>query len=271
MGDTVAWLFQLFEMKGLKMSSTLMRDSGARLVTLGDLEQIPAPAPTDTWFPVSHAQVANATVGTLGNAGFEISRMEFALSPDDARFFGTIDLSSEVCAGVNLAVGIRNSTDKTLPIGFCCGERVFVCDNLAFAADITVTTKHTRHGEDRYVEGIANAVFALHGYQIGAQKRIERFQQAELSEDRANSLILQTYERGIVGARMLPRVLKEWREPCHADFRERTVFSLLNCFTEVLKDRQKARPNEAAQETIRLQRFFEQKAFDGANQLHQAV
>ena len=44
--------------------------------------------------------------------------MKLAVSADRARFFGTIDLQTPVAAGVSLAVGIRNSTDKSLPIGF---------------------------------------------------------------------------------------------------------------------------------------------------------
>lgn len=244
------------------MSSTLCRDSGARLVTLGDLEQMDAPPGTDTWFPVTHAQVVQKGMGALEKAGFEIAKMELALSPDNARFFGTLDLESEVSDGVHLAVGLRNSTDKSFPIGFCCGERCFVCDNLCFAADIVITSRHTRHGEDRYVEGITNAVFALHGYQIGARKRIERFQRAELSDDQANSLILQSYRREIVGARLLPKICEAWEKP-REDFQQPTLWRLLNAFTEAYKDRFRQRPNEAAQETIRLQRFLEEKA-DGS-------
>jgi len=244
------------------MSSDLVHHSGAELVTLGDLEQIQTPPPTETWFPVSHHSVATATIGTLERAGFEIGKMQLALTADRSKFFGTLDLKSEVCDGVALACGIRNSIDKSLPIGFCCGERVFVCDNLAFAADIVFSRRHTRFGEDRFVEGIANAVFALHGYQVGARKRIERFHQAELTDDRANSLILQTYEQGIIGARRLPNVLQEWRKPRHEEFEARNVFSLQQAFTEAFKDRQLARPNEAAQEVIRLTRFLENSLYD---------
>ena len=195
-----------------------------------------------------------AATGTLEKAGFEIAKMQLAVSPDDTRFFGVLDLKSEVCDGVMLAVGIRNSLDKSFPLGFCCGERVFTCDNLAFAADIVLSCRHTRHGADRYMDGITNAVYSLHGYKIGAQKRVEAFQEMEISEDRANSLILQSYRQGIVGARLLPKICEAWE-----DGREdQTVWSLLNSFTHAYKPRFAARPHEAAQETIRLQRFLEE-------------
>jgi len=240
------------------MTANLMCHSGARQVTLGDLEAVPVPPATETWQPVGHAHVVDMVTGQLDQAGFAVSKMQLALSKDDARFFGTIDLTSEVCDGVGLAIGVRNSLDKSFPLGFCCGDRCFVCDNLAFGADIIVTAKHTRNGEGRFADGIANAVLSLHGYRIGAGKRIDRFRQNELTDDRANSLILQSYRRGIVGARLLPKVCDQWEIPTHDEFRPRTMWSLLNAFSEAYKDRQGARPAEAAQETIRLQRFLEE-------------
>ena len=65
-----------------------------------------------------------------------------------------------------------------------------------------------------------------------------------------------TYEEGIIGARLLPVVIQQWRQPNHPEFRERTAWSLLNAFTEVLKDRQQRQPSRAAHETITLQKLI---------------
>lgn len=61
---------------------------------------------------------------------------------------------------------------------------------------------------------------------------------------------------------MLPNVLQEWRKPRHEEFEARNLFSLQQAFTEAFKDRQLARPNEAAQEVIRLTRFLETSLYD---------
>ena len=50
------------------------------------------------------------------------------MSRGDSQFFGTIDLESPIVEGVSLAVGVRNSIDKSLPIAFAAGERIFICD-----------------------------------------------------------------------------------------------------------------------------------------------
>ena len=235
---------------------TLITHCGARQVSWGDLDQMPAPPATETWFPLAHSHVLDSAVRTLDAAGFGIESMELAVTPDDARFFGTLRLKAEVVPGVGLTVGLRNSVDKSLPIGFCCGQWVVVCDNLAFSSEVVINRKHTRFGESRFSEAIANAVAGLGQYQQAEAKRIEVLRGAELSPDKANSLILQAYERGIIGTRVLLDVIQEWRQPKHPEFQERTAWSLLNAFTEVLKDRQHRQPSRAAHETITLQKLI---------------
>jgi hypothetical protein len=110
---------------------------------------------------VGHAQVLDAVRGTLEDAGYSITRQQLSLTKEGGRFFGTLDLSASVLDGVTLAVGIRNSIDKSFPIGFAAGSRVFVCDNLAFHSEIVVNRKHTRYGEERYMEGTAQGVGLL--------------------------------------------------------------------------------------------------------------
>src|SRR5437870_4863960 len=108
----------------MPMASSLMAHCGARLVTRQDLDKIPAPPPTGTWFPVKHGVVVDTVGRALTEGGFQIEKSQFAVSRSDARLFATMDLTAPLASGVSLAVGIRNSTDKSLPLGFCAGSRV---------------------------------------------------------------------------------------------------------------------------------------------------
>jgi hypothetical protein len=222
-----------------------------------ELAGIEPPAPTKTWFPVAHRAVLDSVESTLEGAGFQIRQSRLSLSHGDARFFGTLDLTTPIHEGVALAVGIRNSTDQSFPIGFCCGHRVFVCDNLAFTSEIVVSKKHTRFGQERYLEGLARAVGSLNEYKESAAGWIAQLQATDLSEDAANSYLLQAYEQGIIGMRLLPLVIKEWRRPTHEEYRPRTAYSLFNCFTDVLgRVRQSKFPAESALATMRLSRLL---------------
>ncbi|MBW3596834.1 MAG: DUF932 domain-containing protein [Planctomycetes bacterium] len=243
--------------------STLINHRGGRDVTLDELTTINAPPPTATWFPVPHVEVFRAARQTLMAAGYAIGRQRFSVSHEGHRFFGALDLESRILDDVSLAVGIRNSTDKSFPIGFCCGQRVFVCDNLAFTSEIVVAKKHTRFGQERYQEGIACAVHQLAQYQQAQADWIGGLQARRLSREEADSLILRSYEEDLIGARALPQVLKEWRQPQFDEFRETNAWSLWNAFTTVLGRTKQARPADAALTTIKLQRLFTPEVIDG--------
>src|SRR5262245_3706555 len=133
-------------------SGNLCLHKGARLVSLDELTPIKAPPPEGRWYPVSHHQVLERVTGTLQEAGYEVQRQQLALSRNDQRFFGTLDLRTTLAKGVTLAVGLRSSIDKSFPLGFCAGNRVFVCDNLAFRSELMVKRKHTINGERRFAE-----------------------------------------------------------------------------------------------------------------------
>lgn len=240
------------------MSAALMLHCGAREVVREELDAVPTPAPSRTWFPLPHGKVLDTAMTTLGSAGFEVERSRLSVSPDGARFFGTLDLKTPLVEGVNLAVGIRNSNDKSLPISFCAGSRVFVCDNLAFRSEMVVIRKHTRFGESRFNEAICKAVQSLNQYREVETQRIRHFQQSEVSEDVADALMLRAFERQIVTQHQLPKIIAEWRKPSFEDFEARTMWSLFNCFTTILRDRQKSNPQHFAATTIRLHDFFAQ-------------
>jgi hypothetical protein len=237
-------------------NATLVLHRGSREVSREELDTVPVPPATSTWFPVRHGLVLHTALDTLQKAGFAVERTRLALSRGDARFFGTLDLATPLADGVTLAVGIRNSIDKSLPIAFCAGSRVFCCDNLAFRSEIVVARKHTRNGQARFNEAICRAVQSLHPYREAEAARICHFQHTELSADAADALLLRAYEQEILTAPLLPRVLREWREPSFEEFRPRTLWSLFNAFTTVLTERQRTNPQQFAAMTIRLHDFL---------------
>ena len=125
-------------------NATLVCHRGAREVTREQLSCVACPPPEGNWRPVPHLDVLTHAEQALTAAGYGIDRMSLALSGDDARFFGTLTLRTPLSDGVNLAVGLRSSIDKSIALQWCCGSRVFVCDNLAFTAQTMITRKHMR-------------------------------------------------------------------------------------------------------------------------------
>src|SRR4051812_24011204 len=159
--------------------SSLVTHRGARQVDREELDRIDAPPGTASWFPIRHSHVLDTAILTLTQAGFGVHAMKHALARDNQRYFGVLDLRSSVATGVNLAVGVRNSTDRSLPMGFLAGNRVFCCDNLAFRSDLmsAVARKHTKNGALRFAEAMGRAVGSLHQFRETERERIRRLQQ----------------------------------------------------------------------------------------------
>jgi hypothetical protein len=249
------FLFYGFILKGVAMSTngTLLNHCGARVVDRDALREIETPHSTKTWFPIAHQDVLDCVEDTLDKSGFAIRRSQLSVSNFDQRFFGVLDIESTLAEGVTLSVGVRNSNDKSFPIGFCVGNRTFVCDNLAFSSQIVINKRHTRHGSDRFQEGIANAIVSLTEYRDMEARRIERLQTAKVNDSTAESVILKAWDKRIIGTRMLRPLLDEWREPTFDDFTDRTAWSLLAAFTHVAKPRQRRYPLKAALEVMKFQ------------------
>lgn len=237
----------------MSTNGTLMNHCGARVVEREALKEINAPPATETWYPVRHEDVLDCVEETLDASGFAVRRAQLSVSNFDQRFFGVLDIESPLSDGVTLSVGIRNSNDKSFPIGFCVGNRTFVCDNLAFSSEIVINKRHTRFGSDRFQEGIASAIGSLNQYRDVEARRIEQLQSARITDVAAESAILKAWDKRIIGTRMLRPLLDEWREPAFDDFTDRTAWSLLAAFTHIAKPRQRRYPLKAALEVMKFQ------------------
>jgi hypothetical protein len=240
--------------------SSLVLHRGAREVQETELAEIRPPSPEGRWYPLAHHRVLGQVRQTLVEAGFTVERQRLGVTPDGHRFFGTLDLGTPIASGITLAVGVRNSTDKTFPLGFCAGSRVFCCDNLAFRAELLVRRKHTLNGERNYVRAIAGAVSTLSSFRDSESDRIARFMALGVDDVTADAIILRAYERGIVGVRDLPKVIHEWRNPAHAEFQPRTAWSLVNAFTSALRERSVKQPQDYAHQTMRLNGLLDTSA-----------
>ena len=225
-------------------------------VTLEELAALPTPSATATWHPVPHSRVMDMVLTTLDMMRFKVNTMDLAVAREGGQFFGTLDLATDITDGVTLAVGIRNSVDQSFALSFCCGERVMVCSNLSFGSDITISKKHTAKVEDTFHGEVIKAAMALQKYVTVSQDRIKRLRDLAVTELEADSLLLRSYEKGLIGARMLTPVINEWRKPSYPEFEARNRWSMVNAYTHVMKERFQSVPFQAASETQAFQQFL---------------
>jgi hypothetical protein len=239
------------------MNGQLFLHCDTKNVTLDDIRNAECPKGTDTWHPIAHANLLDTALDSLQAVGLSVRNERYGLSGDSHRFFGVLDLVSEIADGVSLAVGVRNSTDKSMSAGLVLGSRVFVCDNLAFDAEIKVTRRHTQRISEDLPRLIDEAVFQIPGYTQAAEYRISRMKGFPVDSPASHDIIVRAADDGAINWTDVPKVLKEWREPSHLEFEPRSAWSLYNGFTEVLKKAFGQNPDTATERTVRLSRVFD--------------
>jgi len=234
------------------MSSNLVLHCGAKQVNRAELACVQPPEPTKTWVPLSHISVLSTVTDRLESAGFSIKKEALGLSREGHRFFGTLDLRNELSPGVSLSVGVRNSTDKSFPIGFCAGSRTFVCDNLAFSSELVVNRKHTVNGEIRFEEALSLGVGRLTQFQAAETRRIEVFRDTDLAPYQAEALMLRAYEADILSTRTLGKALEAYRTPGFDWGPTSKLWHLFNAMNFPMQDRSRTNPQAFALTTMKL-------------------
>src|SRR4051794_21007654 len=104
---------------------TLCLHTGGEALTYDDLRQVPIPEATETHMPLAHHELVEMVRFTLSYHGHEIVEEHHATAHEGMRYFGAMTLRSPY-GDYGDIVGLRNSNDRTFPIGIAFGSRVFV-------------------------------------------------------------------------------------------------------------------------------------------------
>lgn len=217
------------------MEATL---SHSRSVLIGrqDLKDLPTPEATATHYPVAHWRIVETLAESLAFRHLGIISEEYAVSADGMRFFGALTLNVEE-SGVRIALGLRNSHDKSFSLGLTVGRRVLVCDNLALFGDYApVMRKHTKNVALEAL--LAVAIDDVQRHFEPTRRQIAFFRGCDLSDQRAKLII---YDAFLGGAADLPKHLgtsvhEHYFDPQYDEFKPRTLWSLENAFTSAVKE-----------------------------------
>src|ERR1700704_4367193 len=131
---------------------TLLLHAGATAIDYDSLRSLVTPEPTATHHPLPHHDLVNMVVYALNFWGHEVTKQEFGVTPDGARFYGVLTLKSDYGDYEDL-VGLANAHEKTSAIKIGFGSSTFFCDNTAFLSDVVVSRKHTP-GSKRQLPGL---------------------------------------------------------------------------------------------------------------------
>ncbi len=219
-----------------KRRCNLVLHCGASAVKRVDVARVSTPRPTETWQPIPHVSLIEEVESALRSTGLKIGNQVHSLNADGNRYFGLTEIhGADDARDYAMVLGLRNSHDKTFPVGLVCGASVFVCDNLSFSGEVRLTRKHTVHLQRDLPQLVAGGVGKLMQLWNHQGQRIETYKNYKMRDKTAHDLIVRATDVGACTNRMIPAIVKEWREPSHPEFENRNGWSLFNAFTEVLK------------------------------------
>lgn len=236
------------------MSGQLMVHAGGWNANREDLACVPVPPESDSYFPVSYARFIEEMELHIPRFGLTIEREEFALAHSGQQMFGVLTCrNGHEQPDYTLAIGLRNSYDRSLAVGLVVGTRVFCCDNLAFSGEVQAARRHTVN----VFRDLPDLIYRMLSQVVSLRTRIDEdvaaMKARTLAASQAHHLMVEAVRRHVLPASQLPRVLSAWDKPKHSEFAPRTAWSLYNAFTEVTKSRS---PRFQMEGTLRLRKVF---------------
>jgi len=220
---------------------TLMLHRGGVEIDYAGLRELETPPATPTHVPIEHWRVVDLVRHSLTYYGHEIVEEHYATAEEHQRFFGLLTLRSPYGQYTD-TLGLRNSSDKSFPVGIAFGSRTFVCDNLAFIGEHTVKRRHTPKLKFELPGIIANIVEPLAARRQEQARTFERYQTTPLLPHQADHAIMQLWRDGVIGVQRIADVHQQWEEPAY-DWGDKTAFRLFNGVTFALTGRVAERPD----------------------------
>ena len=219
------------------MGATLI---SSHKVTMDTLSDIKVPDKTHSYVPVSHVDFINNTKDIANRVldKHQLYKEQYGIAKDGKQMFGTLTYKESFHddpQDIGLSIGIRNSYDKSMSLGLCSGASVFVCENLMMTGEIVVMRMHTGSIIDELKGLIFNALLKAEDKFTTIHADSQQLKQHHIDNKLAYELMGRAYGYGVVTERQLPVMKREWQNPKHEIFQDRTSWSLYNAGTEALK------------------------------------
>jgi hypothetical protein len=207
-------------------------------VALADLQKIVMPERTDTYCPISHYDLAQniqkVSTDLLEPKGYVFVDAVYGTAREGQRVFGLFRYKNGG-EETGMAIGWRNSYDKSMSAAVAIGANVFVCDNLCIHGDITIMRRHTKNIEDDLVQSIINALYNATTSYEHFMETVKLLKDVGISDRLGYEMLGVLVGEGVLTPTIFNEAMREWKKPSHESFQPRNAWSLYNAITHGLK------------------------------------
>jgi len=221
---------------------SLILHAGARRAPIEEIKALPEPQGLGArHVPVPHGVLIDLLREKADKAGFTFRKEEHALTPDNATYFGVFDLGWEGPADYHAAnqswgvsLGLRNNHTRRMSAAMCFGQRVFVCDNLAFHGEHEVFRRHTREILRDLGQEIEGALRQVEPTREAFERRVKAYSSREMVAPEMARLCRELVLQEAIPEKAWPKIFLEY-QPSYAS----SVWGFYNAVTQVLTPRDK--------------------------------
>ncbi len=215
----------------------LVLHTGAQKAELDEVLAAAVPEATDTFKPIGHGVLLQEVVDAMDSFGLKVRDRAYSLAREGKRFFGLLEVAGHDKPDYGLVIGLRNSVDQSFPASVCTGSRVFVCDNLAFSAEVMINRKHTKNILRDLPQCVARAIGQIGALAERQEARFQAYKGRELTDVEVNDFLVRSVQCRALPVTKLLSVRDQFEKPAHEEHAQygRSVWRLLNAYTETLK------------------------------------
>lgn len=185
--------------------------------------------------PVNQGMALQMFKNEINKRGISVTKEQGLLDKTGRKFMyvANIDMGENDERGYN--VGYVNCNDRSLSWRGLVGENVFICSNMVISANIIGKSKHTSSIHENLLGKIGNTFENLDIFMEKRENEVWHMKDFHMEDVNVGRCLLNIARNNIVPANNIPKIVHEWDNPSHDDFRPRNAWSFLNCCTEINK------------------------------------
>jgi len=215
---------------------SLLLHCGGEAVTRETLAAVPVPQATATHNPIPYPKIIDHVYERIDTLlGVEVKTESYGLAHKGQQMFAILTLNSEQLA-FDACIGLRQSLNKSLALGYVGGARVFVCDNLAFnGATARYVRRNTKNCWRDFTVMLDEALMATWADFDAMCGDFQVLEAIDCDTQRGYELLGRFVGEGNVPWSQARKAMLAWQTPPHQEFAARNLYTLYQAVTEALK------------------------------------
>jgi hypothetical protein len=218
-----------------------------------ELCALPVPTLTDSYTPVPHQEIFDTIETALDKAGLIVDKTTFMGARDGKQLIGFYDLEPND-EGLVHRIGLKNSYDKSMSLGFVSGVGAWICGNSCLFGDHTLSRIHTGKA-DVVLFNYINEVIESLPIEMAAAKLLKQDLSSKQVSRKASAQLLGelVVTEDIINTVQLNIIRGELENPSFNYGAEGSLWELYNYCTFAMKG---THPLQYFQKHKELENFF---------------